>query len=344
MRHYLSRTKWAFFSFLILLTPTAIHAQPRPVGVVTALQGKARLTRIDLQTKLQFKEGILLRDIIDTQEKSLTRILFGGKSTVTVRELSRLQVSEEVLPAGTTHVVHELASGAILVHVVRQLMRPGDEVQIRTPNAIAAVRGTTILAQYIPSLSQSVFILLTGAASVTHLGGSTTTLAPLNQISITGTEPFGIQVGSIQSVPPSQIALIMEDFRVDPVYKQEANLQRNAEAQLQIASQLASTMVNGVIPSRELATLSSTTTTSTESLTTTTSTTLTSTTNSLSNLATAATSQLSATTTLAPTSTSLPTLPTTAFSPLSATSTLPPTTTSLPTLPTILPPTTPSLP
>ena len=35
----------------------------QPVGVVTALKGKARLTRATTQTALAFKNGIILRDI-----------------------------------------------------------------------------------------------------------------------------------------------------------------------------------------------------------------------------------------------------------------------------------------
>ncbi len=130
-----------------LIFPALASAQ-QAVGGVTALKGKAQLTRATTQTALRFKDDLILRDLIDTQEKSLTRVLFGGKSTVTVRELSRLEVREELLPGGRTSSIHELPSGSILVNMARSLMRRGDEVQIRTPNAVAAVRGSTIFAQY----------------------------------------------------------------------------------------------------------------------------------------------------------------------------------------------------
>ena len=115
------------------------------VGVVTALKGKAQLTRAATQTALSFKDDLILRDLIDTQENSLTRVLFGGKSTVTVRELSSLEVREELLPGGGTRTIHDLSAGSILVNVARSLMGRGDEVQIRTPNAVAAVRGSIVL-------------------------------------------------------------------------------------------------------------------------------------------------------------------------------------------------------
>ena len=92
---------------------------------MTALKGNAQLTRATTQTALRFKDDRILRDLSDTQEKSLARVLFGGKSTVTVRELSRLEVREELLPGGATRSVHELSSGSILVNVARSLMGRG---------------------------------------------------------------------------------------------------------------------------------------------------------------------------------------------------------------------------
>ncbi len=89
-------------------------------------KGKAQLTRAATQTALRFKDDLNLRDLIDTQERSLARVLFGGKSTVTVLELSRLEVCEELLPGGDTRSVHDLSSGSILVNVARSLMRRGD--------------------------------------------------------------------------------------------------------------------------------------------------------------------------------------------------------------------------
>jgi hypothetical protein len=167
-----------FFLSAIALGVAEQASGQEPVGVVTALQGTARLTRPTAPTpiSLRFKDGLLIRDIVDTQEKSLVRILFGGKSTVTVRELSRLEVREETLPTGATLSVHELSRGAILVNVARQLLRPDDEVQIRTPNAVAAVRGTTISAECHPASAQCSFTALAGSALITPRGSTPFTL------------------------------------------------------------------------------------------------------------------------------------------------------------------------
>ncbi len=78
------------FAFSLIFTGLALAQQA--VGVVTALKGEAQLSRAATQSPLRFKDDLILRDLIDTQEKSLARVLFGGKSTVTVRELSSLEV------------------------------------------------------------------------------------------------------------------------------------------------------------------------------------------------------------------------------------------------------------
>ncbi len=113
------------------------------IGVVTALTGRAGLKRPQApETSLKLRDNLFVRDVVDTQKESVARILMMGKSTVTVRELSRFEIREEVRPDGSQRALINLAEGRIRVMVARRLMRPGDEVEIRTPNAIAAVRGS----------------------------------------------------------------------------------------------------------------------------------------------------------------------------------------------------------
>ena len=55
---------------VFLLAPPLASAQ-RPVGVVTAVRGSALLTRpgIPRPAGLRFKDDLLIRDIVDTQEE-----------------------------------------------------------------------------------------------------------------------------------------------------------------------------------------------------------------------------------------------------------------------------------
>ncbi len=230
--------------FLPLIFPEVTSAQ-KAVGVVTALKGKAQLTRAASQTSLRFKDDLILRDLIDTQERSLARVLFGGKSTVTVRELSRLEVSEETLPTGATRSIHELSSGSILVNVAWSLLCPGDEVQIRTPNATAAVPGSTIFAQYIVELARSIFICITGSCLVIPQGLAPITLVPNTYVDVTGNPATGLQVtgGTITQADASKI---LRESEIAPALKEEANQGQTGQTEAKRAAQLATGVVEAL--------------------------------------------------------------------------------------------------
>ena len=119
----------------------------RNVGVVTTLAGQATVARAALASPvpLRFKDDVFLRDRIATPERSVVRVLLGGKALVTVRELSTLTVTED-----TGRSTVDLTAGKIAMGVLRQRMRPGEVIEIRTPNAIAAIRGTVLVVELIP--------------------------------------------------------------------------------------------------------------------------------------------------------------------------------------------------
>jgi hypothetical protein len=129
---------------LVALSPSPSLAQVQPVGVVTTLTGRADVTRATLTQPLllKFKDDVFERDRIATAEKSIVRVLLGGKAIVTVRELSVLTITEE--PGRATI---DLTSGKIAVAVAKQRMRPGETLDVKTPNAVAAVRGTVFVVE-----------------------------------------------------------------------------------------------------------------------------------------------------------------------------------------------------
>ena len=122
-------------------------ASSRNVGVVTTLAGNAMVARASLARPqaLRFKDDVFVLDRISTAERSIVRVLLGGKALVTVRELSALTITEH-----TGRSTIDLSSGKIAMGVLRQRMRPGEVIEIRTPNAIAAIRGTVLVVELIP--------------------------------------------------------------------------------------------------------------------------------------------------------------------------------------------------
>lgn len=129
--------------------PTVAAAESEEsTGIVTTINGDATLIRAVAAARpvsLKMRDEIFVRDRIDTQQHSLVRVLLGGKALITVRELSVLTVTEE---AGRVTV--DLVSGKIGVAVVKGRMRPGEVIEIRSPNATAAVRGTVFVVEVDP--------------------------------------------------------------------------------------------------------------------------------------------------------------------------------------------------
>src|SRR4029453_5318654 len=124
-----------------LLLSSATLAQER-VGVVTNIEGFATVARVALPKPraLQFKDALFLRDRITTGERSPGGVLLGGQPTVPARARWVLTIPE--VPGVPTIT---LGAGRIAVAVAKGLMKPGQVIEIRTPNAVRSEEHTSEL-------------------------------------------------------------------------------------------------------------------------------------------------------------------------------------------------------
>src|SRR5439155_27165357 len=106
---------------LALCCPPLGEAQESRAGVVTTLEGRVTAARAALPepVALKFKDDVFLNDRIVTGDRSIARLLLGGKALVTVRERSTLTITE--IPGRSTI---ELDSGKVAVAVARDKMQP----------------------------------------------------------------------------------------------------------------------------------------------------------------------------------------------------------------------------
>jgi hypothetical protein len=149
-------------ALLTVLTfwPTAVLGQHAKAGVVTTIEGAVTATRAAGRqpVPLKFKDDIFVEDRIATGDRSLARLLLGGRAVVTIRERSVVSITE--IPGKSTI---EVDSGKIALAVARERMRTGDQVEIRTPNAVAGIRGTVVVIEVLRASAQAG----SGAAAVT---------------------------------------------------------------------------------------------------------------------------------------------------------------------------------
>jgi len=129
---------------LVALSPALAAGQPAKVGIVTTLEGNvtARRAALPRPISLKFKDDVFFHDTINTGERSLARVLLGGKSIVTIRERSAVTISEA---PGRSFI--DLQSGKVGVAVAHERMVPGESLDIRTPNAVVGIRGTVLVAE-----------------------------------------------------------------------------------------------------------------------------------------------------------------------------------------------------
>jgi hypothetical protein len=216
---------------LLAVCPALAWAQTsgdtsRNAGVVTTLAGNATVARASLPgpQPLRFKDAVFLRDRISTAERSIVRVLLGGKALVTVRELSALTITEN-----TGRSIIDLSSGKIAMGVLRQRMRPGEVIEIRTPNAIAAIRGTVLVVELIPESGGSdgapryttkVHVLhgLVEVSDPNNPGAPPQQVGTLETWSRTGGEPF-----SLVPLSPSAAQQVLADLRSRPQFAQGPN-------------------------------------------------------------------------------------------------------------------------
>ena len=185
-------------------------AQER-AGVVTTLEGHVTVVRASAPepSPLKFRDAVFVRDRIATHKDSFARVLLGGRAVVTIREHSTVTITE--VPGVATI---DVAAGRVAVAVARERMRPGDLVEVRTPNAVAGIRGTVIVAEvYDPR--HSVITVLKGVIDVTRLDagrliGPSTVLNALQQVTIGGA------VSSPQAISSDTARSMRDEFRTLP--------------------------------------------------------------------------------------------------------------------------------
>jgi len=184
-------------------------------GIVTSLEGVAMVSRITLPEgrPLQFKDDVYVRDRITTGDRSLVRVLLGGKATVTARERSVLTITE--IPGVST--VH-LEEGRISVAVSKGLMKAGEVIEIKTPNAVSAIRGTVVVAEVLPGATvRSTISVLRGLVEVTRLDtgrqvGKSVFVGASQAITVAGSKPLT----QPNAITAGDVKRLTAEFRMVP--------------------------------------------------------------------------------------------------------------------------------
>ena len=138
----------------VLLLSSPLQAQFQPSGVVKLVDGYGIIIRNGSEIKIQKKETIIKNgDLIRTNfSGKIILTLFGGDD-VFIAPDTEIKFKENKSKKGLSNVINRnlTLKGRLLAKIRKNLARP---IQIRTPNAIVAVRGTEFVTEFIQGITK----------------------------------------------------------------------------------------------------------------------------------------------------------------------------------------------
>ena len=132
----------------LAITATLAHGYTaNGVAVVTAVAGPVTFERAAVTQPLKFRDDLQWRDVVEAGKEGIARLLMLGKMSLTVRELSRVELRQDAVQDGGTLYDVNVNAGKIRMSVERSLVGSNERIQVRTPNAVAGVRGTDFVVE-----------------------------------------------------------------------------------------------------------------------------------------------------------------------------------------------------
>ena len=118
---------------------------PVIVGTAISVQGTVTVKHIDKEQPdtLKARSRLYVKDVIETGAGSKVKILFQDESLMNISENSRVEVVEQTRneQTKTNKSVYQLVTGKIRV-LAGKISGEKSEYEVKTPTALAAVRGT----------------------------------------------------------------------------------------------------------------------------------------------------------------------------------------------------------
>ena len=180
------------------LAPAA--AQAPAAGTVTRVEGTAAVARtaIPQPAPLKTRDSLYLRDLLTTGEQSRAQLLLGGKATVTMRERSVLRITED---PGVSTV--DITDGKLKLAVLKDRMKAGERVEVKTPNAVTAVRGTVVVVEVVRTASGMASSVAAGTAGAAPPATSTTPMPSPPRLTSAVDRSAGQAASDAAKLPPA---------------------------------------------------------------------------------------------------------------------------------------------
>jgi hypothetical protein len=126
------------------------------IGTVLAVEGVAevRAAQATEWERLRFRDGIFLNDTVRTAAEAKLKVLLRDDSIMTLAEQSEMQFTDFLLTEQQRRSIVNLFVGKVRLLTTR-LLGAGSFTEVHTPNAVAGVRGSAAVTQYVPQNAQT---------------------------------------------------------------------------------------------------------------------------------------------------------------------------------------------
>jgi hypothetical protein len=153
---------------LLMFAIVARSASADAVGWVAALEGTADRQRGGSWEALAAGAEVEMGDHVRTQQASRMKLLFKDDSVLTLAERSELVIDQQVVGAATVSSF-SLLLGKVRAIVTDRYSAAGSAFEVKSPTAIAGVRGTSFLAEFDAAKDET---LVVGLESTTAVRGA----------------------------------------------------------------------------------------------------------------------------------------------------------------------------
>jgi hypothetical protein len=145
----------------------SVNAQEAPAGTIDTLRGNAYAEGHIPRRALQPAAEVFVNDLVETEINSALTMHLGKGTVVKLGALAKFRIDKFVVDAGGTF---ELEQGPLLID--RDDSAKGQSLQVRSPFALMAARGTMFFA----GPSNNVFGVYVGRGLVSVTGGGRTVI------------------------------------------------------------------------------------------------------------------------------------------------------------------------
>jgi len=163
MKIRISSILFLFISVVFIFFSSSASFAAKVVGRALAVKGDVKVTRAERPgepSKVRVRSRLYEKDVIETGADSKVKILFNDESVMNISENARVEVvmQERDENTKTNKSVYRLVRGKLRV-LVGKISGEKSEYEVRTPTALAAVRGTQFFVWVESAQKTKVFVI-----------------------------------------------------------------------------------------------------------------------------------------------------------------------------------------